>query len=89
MKILTSATAGTTDASDLTVTVSLASGKREIVVDSIVAAQFYDAIVKTVNQVLDERKLEDVHVEIHDKGALDFAIRARLEAALEKAGGAE
>jgi citrate lyase subunit gamma (acyl carrier protein) len=89
VKILRSATAGTTEASDLTVTVSPASGKREIVVDSVVATQFYDAIVRTVNEVLDERKIENAYVEIHDRGALDFAIRARLEAALEKAGGAE
>ncbi len=87
MKILKSATAGTLESSDLMVTISPAGGKREIVIDSIVAAQFYDAILATVKQVLDEQNIDEVYVEIHDKGALDFAIRARLEVALEKAGG--
>ena len=37
--------------------------------------------------MLHKRGIEDVKVTVHDKKALDFAIRTRLEAAIDRAGG--
>ncbi len=87
MKLAKSVTVGTLESSDLMVTLAPGQGKREIIVESIVSDQFYDAILATVNEVLDEMGADDVYAQIHDKGAVDFAIRARVLAALRRAGG--
>ena len=87
MKIVKSVTVGTTESSDVQVTVGPGEGKRQIVIDSVVASQYYYAIVAAVNEVLDAWQANDIYVMLLDKGALDFVIRARLETALKRAGG--
>ncbi|MGI5892543.1 MAG: citrate lyase acyl carrier protein [Bacillota bacterium] len=87
MKIKRNAVAGTLESSDLLVTVAPGSNGREIIIKSVVAAQYHNVILKLANDVLDEYGISDIYLEIEDRGALDFAIRARLETALLRAGG--
>lgn len=80
------AVAGTTESSDVQITVAPnEAGGRELLLNSIVKAQFGDAILETVNAVLDEFEIADARVEIHDRGAFDWVIRARMQAAVCRA----
>jgi citrate lyase subunit gamma (acyl carrier protein) len=56
-------------------------------VDSIVQIQFGAQIEATARDVLARFGLTRVLVRIQDKGALDCTLRARLEAAVLRAGG--
>lgn len=89
MKLKKIALAGSLESSDLLVKVGPAKKGREISIHSIVALQFHDAIMKQVEKILDEFGVDDVIVEINDMGAVDYVIKARLEAALNRAGGDE
>ncbi len=82
--------AGTLESNDVLVTVELQQdGQLDIEVESIVMAQFGEKIVETAMATL--KKLEVRHgvVKIIDKGALDFAIRARIITAVNRARGRE
>jgi citrate lyase subunit gamma (acyl carrier protein) len=53
-------------------------------VDTIVHEAFHDHIMKLVNDTLKEEKTEHMSVRIQDKGALDYAIKARLLSAIRQ-----
>lgn len=89
MKLKKIASAGSLESSDLLVKVGPAKKGREIAIQSIVALQFHDAIMQQVVKTLDEFGVDDVIVEINDMGAVDYVIKARLEVALNRAGGDE
>ena len=59
---------------------------RKIVIDSIVFEQFGKEIEKTIIKVLDDANINDIFVNIVDKGALDYTIIARLKTALKRLG---
>ena len=46
--------------------------------------QFENDIKTTINQVLDELDIQDVHLIAKDKGALTPTIKARVEAAVKR-----
>jgi citrate lyase subunit gamma (acyl carrier protein) len=48
-------------------------------------SMFGDQIRASVLEVIDSYGLTDVHVSVRDQGALDYAIRARVQAAIERA----
>ena len=80
------AVAGTTESSDVQILIMPnETGGREIVLNSVVKAQFGDSILETVHAVLDEAGVCDARVEIHDRGAFDWVIRARMQAAICRA----
>ena len=83
-KIISSASAGTLESSDVYIEVE-PSENNEVTVESVVLKQFGDSIVKTAESVLDELNVKNAKVHIIDKGALDCVIRARLETALRRA----
>lgn len=86
MNIKHPAVAGTLESCDVQVTIHLNEGKGlDILIDSVVKAQFGDAILKTVKEVLASFRVEDASVYINDKGALDWVIRARVQAAVCRA----
>ncbi len=86
MELKKPAMAGTTESSDCMVTIRPNPGKGiEIDVQSDVKALFGDAIEETVRTVLKEFDVADAEVSIIDKGALDFAIRARTQCAVCRA----
>lgn len=81
MDIIKRASAGTMESSDAYVEVEPACGLR-IQVESVVSAQFGDAIRETVAEVLREQGVENAAVRLTDRGALECVIRARVETAI-------
>lgn len=86
MKIVKKGQAGTMQSSDLMVTVEPAD---ELLIDiqSTVKKQFEHLIRAKLEEVLARCSVTSGKISISDRGALDYAIEARLEAALQRAGG--
>lgn len=82
MEIKKNATAGTMESSDVYVEIEPNAAGVELELESVVMAQFGDAIRATVKQVLDENGVENAKVRVVDRGALECVIRARVETAL-------
>jgi citrate lyase subunit gamma (acyl carrier protein) len=86
MMIARKAQAGTMQSSDLTVSVEPAEALT-VEVESTVKQQFEHLIRKVVDGVLAAHGVTAGRVRITDRGALDYAIQARLETALQRAAG--
>ena len=86
MKILRKGQAGTMQSSDLMVIVEPADGL-VIEIESTVKKQFEHLIRAKLEQVLAKHGAEGARISVNDRGALDYAIEARLETALRRAGG--
>ncbi len=86
MKIVKKGQAGTMQSSDLMVTVEPAEGLT-IEIESTVKKQFEHLIRARIEQVLAKNAVASGKISVNDRGALDYAIEARLEAALQRAGG--
>ena len=87
MKIIKEALAGTLESSDLLVKVMpLPEDRVEVVIQSEVMHQFGEQIRQVVSQTLQQLGLVSGQVVIEDKGALDCAIRARVQAAILRGG---
>lgn len=86
MKIQRKGQAGTMQSSDLMVIVEPADGL-VIEIESTVKKQFEHLIRAKLEQVLAKYGTEDARISVNDRGALDYAIEARLETALRRAGG--
>lgn len=82
MEIKKNATAGTMESSDVYVEIEPNATGLELELESVVMAQFGEAIRETVQQVLDENGVENAKVRVVDRGALECVIRARVETAL-------
>lgn len=83
MEIVKEALAGTLESSDLLVKVAPAhSGGLEVVINSEVMRQFGAQIRKVVDETLNKLNVTAGVVVIEDKGALDCAIRARVQTAV-------
>lgn len=86
MELKKPAVAGTLESSDVQITLRPNPGQGiQINLQSDVKAMFGDAIEATVRNVLSEFDVRDALVDVNDKGALDFAIRARMECAVCRA----
>lgn len=82
MNIVKEAMAGTLESSDLLVKVSPhAADQLEVVITSEVMRQFGAQIRKVVLETLNKLDVKTGLVVIQDKGALDCAIRARVQVA--------
>lgn len=84
MKITKKAQAGTMQSSDLMVFLEPAD-KLTVSIESTVLKQFGDLIRAKVEEVLARHGVESGEVRITDRGALDYAIEARVETALSRA----
>ncbi len=82
MKIVKTASAGTLESSDVYVEVGPVDEGISLEIDSVVYAQFGDAIRETVMDVLKECAVEAASVRVADRGALECVLRARVETAL-------
>lgn len=76
--------AGTMESSDIYVEVApLAAGSGiDLTVNSVVYAQFGDAIEATILDTLKALDIDDMKVVANDRGAVDCTIRARVETAV-------
>ena len=79
--------AGTLESSDIMITIhpKEKDAGRVISLTSPVKQQFGEKIVATIEEILDKYEVSDVSVSARDRGALDFTIHARMEAALLRA----
>ena len=86
MELKKPAVAGTLESSDVQITLRPNPGQGiQIELQSDVKALFGQAIEETVRAVLAEFGVQDALVDVNDKGALDFVIRARMECAVCRA----
>ncbi len=85
--ILREAQAGLQDKGDVVVRLKPGDAHSGIRLDieSKVMSMFGDQIRASVLEIIDSYGLTDVHVSVQDQGALDYAIRARVQAAIERA----
>ncbi len=79
------AQAGSVESNDVLITVS-ENDALEINITSIVSAFFYDQIYQVILETLKELKIEKIKVDVVDKGALNYTIKARLITAIERMG---
>ena len=86
MSVFKRAQAGTMQSSDIMVVVEPASDL-VIEIDSTVKRQFEHLIRAKIEEVLRANGVVAARVRVTDRGALDYAIQARLETALSRAAG--
>jgi citrate lyase subunit gamma (acyl carrier protein) len=84
MNITRSSSAGTMQSSDLIVHVEPAD-HLEIRIESTVKRQFEHLIRERVETVLSRHAVTRALVTVSDRGALDYAIEARVETAIQRA----
>ncbi len=88
MEIKQAAIVGTLESSDIQISIMPNPGKGlEIQLQSVVKAQFGDAILATMKDVLESFGIADAIVDAADRGALDWVVRARMQAACCRATG--
>lgn len=88
MELKQQAVAGTTESSDIMVTVDPVGGSAvEISLDSSVEKVFGDEIREVIADTLEKLGVKGVNVTAVDKGALDCTVRARTIAAVYRAAG--
>jgi citrate lyase subunit gamma (acyl carrier protein) len=84
MNITTRSSAGTMQSSDLMVQVEPAD-RLDIQIESTVKKQFEQLIRERIEAVLRTHAVTRALVKVSDRGALDYAIEARVETALRRA----
>jgi citrate lyase subunit gamma (acyl carrier protein) len=88
MKIVRTATAGTLESNDVMVYISPRDEPGlSIELNSIVEKLYGEDIRRTAEKVLKDLGVTQAAVSLDDRGALDFAIKARVETAVMRAGG--
>jgi citrate lyase subunit gamma (acyl carrier protein) len=87
IKILREAQAGLQDKGDVVVRLAPAEAQSgvHLEIESKVMSMFGDQIRASVLEIIESYGLTDVHVSVRDQGALDYAIRARVQTAIERA----
>ncbi len=83
MKLIKPSKAGSLESNDILIQLYPAE-ERTIELDSPVIQQFGAEITAVINDTLDELGAGPVRVIAKDRGALNFAIRARVKSALER-----
>jgi citrate lyase subunit gamma (acyl carrier protein) len=84
MQIRRKSTSGTMQSSDLMVVVEPAE-TLQIDIESTVKKQFEHLIRARIEATLQELGVTTGHVRVSDRGALDYAIAARVETAIHRA----
>lgn len=85
MRIRKPAKAGTMESNDIYIMVQPNGGGIEINLESIVMIQFGKQIEKVIRETLDKLQVENALIVAKDRGALDYTISARTEAAIKRA----
>lgn len=87
MDIICRATAGTMESSDAYVEIEPRDTGLEIELESVVLAQYGDAITAVIQETLKEQGVENAHIRVADRGALECVLRARVETAVRRGKG--
>lgn len=86
MKINKVAKAGTLESNDALIMVMPNDNTGvELEIESIVMKQFGEQIKKVILEKATELELDGVKIQVQDKGALDYTLKARLETAVTRA----
>lgn len=85
MQIKRTATAGGLESNDVLVTVTPQEDTLQIEVESVVLAQFGQAIRQAALETAQSLGVTGAQIKLVDKGAVDSTIRARVETALRRA----
>jgi citrate lyase subunit gamma (acyl carrier protein) len=87
LRVLREAKAGLDDRGDVIVSIAPAEENSGVQIDleSTLMTLFGDQIRSSVLEVVEGYGLKDLKLTIRDQGALDFAIRARVRTAIERA----
>jgi len=84
--MINSAYAGTLESSDVYIQINpIEEDTVKIELQSSVSELYGDMIEELVRDTLKEMNITGVHINIQDKGALDFVIKARLQAVVYRA----
>ena len=83
-EIICPASAGTLESSDVYVEIEPCAQGIEISLESVVKAQFGEAIEAAVRETLADCGVERAKLTISDRGALDCVLRARVETAVAR-----
>jgi len=84
MQIRRKASAGTMQSSDLMVVVE-PGDKLQVEIESTVKKQFEHLIRARISETLKELQVSAGRIQVSDRGALDYAIVARIETAIRRA----
>ncbi|MDR7871638.1 MAG: citrate lyase acyl carrier protein [Tissierellaceae bacterium] len=84
LEIVRMATAGSVESNDILIMISKGEGNIDIELESVVEKQFGDDIKKVIHDTLIEEGIDNVKIIAKDKGALDFTIKARVKACIER-----
>lgn len=76
--------AGTLESNDIYIMLMPGANGINIELESIVEDQFGDSIREVIEKKLEELGITNILVKATDKGALDYTIRARVEAAITR-----
>ena len=82
MEIIKVAMAGTLESSDAQIVVEPGDDKIELIIESSVIHQYGKQIRKVVLETLERLGVTKGRVMVHDKGALDCTLKARVECAV-------
>ena len=85
MKIKKHSQAGSLESSDLLVNISPCDEGIDLRIDSPVDALYGDTIRSEVMEIVNKFNVTSAQIRIIDKGALPYAVKARVEAALKRA----
>lgn len=83
-EIIRPASAGTRESSDVYVEIEPCDQGIELHLESVVKAQFGEAIEASVRETLAECGVERAKLTLSDRGALDYVLRARVETAVAR-----
>jgi citrate lyase subunit gamma (acyl carrier protein) len=83
--VLNAAQAGTLESNDILIIVAPGDNGIALDLESLVIKQYGAAIAKTIIDTVKSFGVTDLNVKAIDKGALDYAIRARVATALTRA----
>lgn len=90
MELIKEGMAGTMESSDINIKISPNQGKGiKIQLRSAVEKQYGDVIRQVIKETLMKIGVEDAKVVANDKGALDYAIKARVQTAAFRAANQE
>lgn len=82
MELLKKSIAGTMESSDIMVEVIPWEKDLQVNLKSDVEKQYGNQIIELVEEILRENKIKNACLNLNDKGALDFVIKARVKTAL-------
>lgn len=86
MKINKVAKAGTLESNDALIMIIPSDNTGvEVEIESIVMKQFGEQIKKVILEKATELELDGVKIQVQDKGALDYTLKARLATAVSRA----